>query len=111
MGQCASSGELPLTKPTEDQEPCMSLGGRKAVARRLSDSETSPQRSSLSRHFKRRSSGTSWVITSRFIKGNRNNDLSATFNVIDYDLKVSLTHENLWIQETSFCGSVFYIAF
>lgn len=85
MGQC-TSGEL----PPANQD---GVDGEIVTERRLSLAENISEKTSNRKFLRRRSSTTSWV-SSKFGRGRKARDLSAAFNLLDYDAKINLVNIN-----------------
>lgn len=85
MGQC-TSGEL----PPANQD---AVDGEIVTERRLSLAENISEKASNRKFLRRRSSTTSWV-SSKFGRGRKARDLSAAFNLLDYDAKINLVNIN-----------------
>ncbi|XP_047486342.1 endonuclease/exonuclease/phosphatase family domain-containing protein 1-like isoform X2 [Penaeus chinensis] len=85
MGQC-TSGEL----PPANQD---AVDGEIVTERRLSLAENISEKTSNRKFLRRRSSTTSWV-SSKFGRGRKARDLSAAFNLLDYDAKINLVNIN-----------------
>ncbi|XP_071516679.1 endonuclease/exonuclease/phosphatase family domain-containing protein 1-like isoform X2 [Panulirus ornatus] len=92
MGQC-TSGELP---------PPISDGVDEHIATENGDYQSQPERdtqkSSSRKLFRRRSSSSSWV-SNKFSRGRKAKDLSAAFNMLDYDAKLNLLNINIAAEE------------
>ncbi|XP_064112900.1 endonuclease/exonuclease/phosphatase family domain-containing protein 1-like isoform X2 [Macrobrachium nipponense] len=86
MGQC-TSGDLP--PQTSDEADKANEENNPGVSPSSSDSH----KPSSMKMFRRRSSNTTWVST-KFGRRHKTKDLSAAFNLLDYDTKVNLLNIN-----------------